>query len=183
MVREKWYGWALDVAAATSYGVHEVLDCVELFEERAGEEVIKNVLPALLGAMGGSGVKARPSELIKGLLVVWDLTRTAEEPTRLAGSKGAKWGVGEGAVDPSTCNGPSKQLEKRCPLFERCESELKSHLCDDPKYVIQKVVCAVCGRPLIVSPEESDARGSYNPMAACNYCKRQGRLEDLKRGD
>jgi len=48
---------------------------------------------------------------------------------------------------------------------------------------IDSPLCAVCGRPLIVSPEESDARGSYSPMAACNYCKRHGRLEDLKRGD
>jgi hypothetical protein len=244
MSREEWFDWAMDVAAATSYGVHEVLDCVELLEGRAEEEVIKNILPALLGAMGGSGAKAQPSDLIRGVFFASDLVETiggvfrafltgVPAGTRLTGSDCANRGkvdspdyaifrgtrglrqwmdsqvVGEAqrgldasksvlpenslfpeqqqevVINPSTCKGPSIQLEKMCPLFRRCESEFKSHLCDDPPNgsVIRSPLCAVCGRPLIVSPEEPDARGSYSPMAACNYCKRQGRLEDLKRED
>jgi len=27
MIRENWFDWAVDVAAVTDYGVHEVLDC------------------------------------------------------------------------------------------------------------------------------------------------------------
>lgn len=190
-----------------------MLSCVELLEGRAEKEVIKNILPALLGAMGDSRVRARPSEMIRGLIFASDLAQTAGAVLQvlISGVKEVSYEVEEAqrgldasesvfpknelfperqlgvVINPSTCKGPNIQQAKRCPMFRRCESEFKSHLCDDqPKgLAIHPVVCAVCGRPLIVSPEDDapDARGSYNPMAACNYCKRQGRLEDLKRGD
>jgi len=197
MIREEWLDWALDVAEATSYGVHEVLDCVELLEGRAEDEAIRSHLPALFVTMGKTGVKARPSEILRGLLFVPDLVKTIEAvfPVLILGVKG---GVPAGtrltdtnSANQSDVDSPYSQDIRRAQegldssesvlpknkLFPERQLGVAVNPCDDPP------LCAECGRPLIVSPEEPDARGSYNPMAACNYCKCKGRLEDLKRGD
>jgi hypothetical protein len=197
MIREEWLDWALDVAEVTSYGVHEVLDCVELLEGRAEEEAIRSLLPAVFVAMGGTGVKARPSDMLRGLLFVSDLVKTAGAvfPALILGVKD---GVPAGtrltdtnSANQSDVDSPDSQDIRRVQegldssesvfskneLFPERQLGVAINPCDDPP------LCAECGRPLIVSPEEPDARGSYNPMAACNYCKHHGRLEDLKRGD
>jgi len=180
MLQEEWLDWALEVASATSYGVCEVLDCARLLEGRVEEEVIKSDLSVLLEAMGSIGVEVRPSDLLKGLILASDLAK-------MVGGVLQEFFSSVSAGTPLTDTNSASQSDVDSPDdpdvrraqegLDSSESVLKSGLCDDPP------LCAECGRPLIVSPEESDARGSYNPMAACNYCKRQGRLEDLKRGD
>jgi hypothetical protein len=186
MIREEWLDWALDVAEVTSYGVHEVLDCVELLEGRAEEEAIRSLLPAVFVVMGGTGVKARPSDMLRGLLFASDLVKTAGVvfPALILGVKD---GVPAGtrltdtnSANQSDVDSPDSQDIRRVQEgLDSSESVFsKNELFPERQLgVAINPLCAECGRPLIVSPEEPD------PMAACNYCKRQGRLEDLKRGD
>jgi len=77
MAREKWLEWALEQAAGSVYGVNEILACVELLEERADEGAIKVLIPFLLRIFGGSGIRIKPSDLLRGFLAAVNFEEAA----------------------------------------------------------------------------------------------------------
>ena len=77
MLEQEWIEWAMVVHRGTPYGTEEVLSCVELLEKRADEGAIKVLVPFLLRIFGGSGIRIKPSDLLRGFLAAVDFEEAA----------------------------------------------------------------------------------------------------------